>query len=180
MKELEGLKMEINAFIREYNQSAQKRQEFGMVLDRIEESLRQTYASLKRAQRMQLEGEQRLTSSYTYKTINEEFIEMNERLVLKLIVRMEFLMKNYLQYTKKEKDALRPVLTLSGDIKETVNKLKKKLVTKLFSEKVLEDIKILEILLLVEYYESLTSKIAALYTFLLPHKTIGKRRELNL
>ena len=72
-------------------------------------------------------------------------------------------MKNYYQYMKKEKAIVKPVISISEEIKENIKKLKKKVVSKLFSEKALNDTKSLEILLLVDHFETLTSNLIAMY-----------------
>jgi len=174
-KELEEIKNGITSFFRETHEIQDKKHDFDLILSRIEESLRQTYASIKRAQKMQFESEQKLLSNYMYSSINMLYSEQNEKLITKLIFRMEFLLKNYNSYIKKQSDLLKNTKNLQKIIAESISKLKKKTLEKFFTEKALSDAKILEIYLLIELFEKISENLLIEYFF----NKLPKIREKN-
>ncbi len=177
MKELSELRDEITAFLRERKDAEEKRRDGALLMDRMEESLRQTYASLKRAQKVAFEAAMQSPGSRAYHTTSAgdgEYTELNERLVLKLAKKIELMLLSYLQYSRKERDILKPTIEIEESIRERIAKLKKKQASRLFDAKALDDPKLVELLLMVERFETVAQQIVSLYCMMIT-PCIGSR-----
>lgn len=159
-KELSELHKSLLYFVKEYNDKdrIKEREKCQVLMDRIEESLKQSFASLKRAQSMQQEYN-KSTDYCQYKSICKDYSELNEKLIMKIILKIEFKMKSYLETKRKNSGLLKNILKISCEVDEQILSLKKKPLLKLFNGNALKDIKIIELLLLVDSYEYIKKQI---------------------